>query len=847
MRSAEGDATPVGWQAISTAPGAWATPADVAGDRWHPAAVPGTAAGVLRDAGVPRWDRNGLDDRDWWFRAELATAPAAPGERLVLRCEGIATVSEVYVGGERLLTSDSMFARLEADVTGHLARGRAQLLICCRALTPLLAVPGKPRARWRTRVVADGNLRFHRTMLLGRAPGFAPAPAVVGPWRPVLIERRRSPALTTLSLRPRLAGADGSLTARVAFDGPLEDVPTLELSGPSGTHAAELRIVSDAGRSIATGELRIPGVERWWPHTHGRPVLHDVRVRTGDGAALAERRAGFRSLAAGSTPGHVIERDGLDLHVNGVRVFARGAVWTPLDLVGMAPGREQLRAAIVQARDAGMNMLRVAGTSAYEAPDFHDLCDELGILVWQDFMFANLDYPIGDDAFRATVQAEAEQVLGDLAGRPSLAVLCGNSEVEQQVAMLGLEPSLGRGELFGELLPDAIAHSGADALYVPSAPCGGERPFCSDGGVANYFGVGGYRRPLEDVRRADVRFASECLALANVPCDDALGELLAGDPGPLRADDPRWKAGVARDAGSAWDFDDVRDHYLTLLFGVDPEQLRSTDHDRYWELSRIAGGEVMAEVFGEWRRAGSRCGGGLVLWLRDLVPGGGWGLIDDRGRPKTVYHHLRRALAPVAVWTTDEGLNGVAIHLANDGSEALRAQLRVTLYRDEHAVDSAQEPVELGAHSVLTRDAEALLGHFADIGWTYRFGPPAHDVIAVTLERGDADGREVLGQAFRFPGDRPTRRLTAEELGLRATASVLDESTLAIEVRSRRLAYGVQVDAPGFDVSDDAFTVEPGGMRSILLTARHPGATLRRAQLGAVNLRGRVGIRGGRA
>ena len=570
--------------------------------------------------------------------------------------------------------------------------------------------------------------------------------------------------------------------------------------------------------------MRIPGVERWWPHTHGEPALHDVRLLIGDDDPVDVGRIGFRSIASGPNPGRDVIEDGLDLHVNGTAIFARGAVWTPVDPLGLASGEADLRTTLEAVRDAGMNMLRVPGTGVYECDDFHDLCDELGILVWQDFMFANLDYPIGDEAFRAQVEIEAEQLLERIGGRPSLAVLCGNSEVEQQVAMLGLDPALGRGELFGELLPQLAASAGCDAVYLPSAPSGGALPFRFDRGVSNYFGVGGYRRPLEDARRAQVRFASECLAIANVP---------DRDPGP--------KEGVPRDVGSEWDFEDVRDHYLGVLFGLEAAELQDADPVRYLELSRAVSGEVMAEVFGEWRRAASPCGGGLVLWMRDLERGSGWGIVDCDGLPKVAYHHLRRALAPIAVWTTDEGLAGVAVHLANDRPEPLAARLRVALYRDlEHQVEEVAEDLLVPARGGLTRDVEGMLGRFVDASWAYRFGEPQHDLIVASLESTD-DSPEPLSQAVRFPAGRPAGTQGAAELGLEAAAS-RDGDDVLLTVRSRRLAYGVRVRATGFAPDDDAFSVEPGGHRVVRLRAREAGAERTPLTLTALNLEGSVKV-----
>jgi beta-mannosidase len=853
----EEHALDMAWQAAFCAPDAHRDPAALAGLQWLAARVPGTAAGALREAGL--WDAgqpSALDGEDWWFRTRFEAPPAAPGEQVILALDGIATVSEVFLNGELVLASESMFAAHELDV-GALLGGENELAIRCRALDPLLAVRRKPRARWRTRLV-DGNLRFFRTMLLGRAPGFASDPPAVGPWRAVRLIRRRGLAVERLALRPRVeersdgdGSGDGLLCAQALLrplDGREIERVELELRGPSGTVRTPLSLTGEAGATGAHGVLRVADVARWWPHTHGEPILHEVSLHVDTSAgsvAIDAGRVGFRALAPGPRESHDVEVDGLDLHVNGVRVFARGAVWTPVDPISLAPDEQALRNALELVRDAGMNMLRIPGTSAYESERFHDLCDELGVLVWQDFMFANLDYPIADDGFRETVTREAEAILAGLAGRASLAVLCGNSEIEQQVAMLGLDPQLGRGELFGELLPRLAVEAGCDATYIPSAPCGGVLPFRPSRGVANYYGVGGYRRPLADARRAEVRFASECLAFSNVPDEAGVERVRPESPDTLVVHDPRWKQGVPRDVGTGWDFEDVRDHYLGELYGVDASELRRVDHDRYLELSRAVTGEAMGAVFGEWRRLASPCGGGLVLWLGDLQPGAGWGVLDDRGRPKPAYHHLRRALAPVAVWLTDEGLGGIRLHVANDGAAPLAARLRVALYRDgAQRVAEASEQLELPAHGACERDAEAIIGHFADAAWAYRFGPPGHDAVVASLEPAE-QGREPFAQAFVFPAGWPLRQQTGEELGLTGTLRAGESGAFALALSSARLAYGVRVHADGFALSDDSLTLEPGVRRTLTLTPRdaadpplEPPATT----LTALNLRGRVRV-----
>ena len=138
----------------------------------------------------------------------------------------------------------------------------------------------------------------------------------------------------------------------------------------------------------------------------------------------------------------------------------------------------------------------------------------------------------------------------------------------------------------------------------------------------------------------------------------------------------------------------------------------------------------MADVFGEWRRADSVCGGGIVLWLRDLEPGAGWGLLDHTGAPKPAALALAPTLQPTAVWFVDEGLNGLDVHVAHDPGEPADLTLTVELLREDGSVlESADEAWTMEPHGHRRWTVDALLGRFADSSYAYRFGPPPHAAV----------------------------------------------------------------------------------------------------------------------
>jgi beta-mannosidase len=832
----------VGWEVASTTESVG--PEMVSGLRFIPAKVPGTVASALREQKAWRMgDRARFDASEYWFRCRFDAQTVEPGEELTLRLGGIATAAEVWLNGEEILKSNSMFASHEVNVSA-LVRERNELLIVCRSLEAAMREQRRrqPPARWRTRVVREQQLRWFRTTLLGRAPGFAPGPEPVGPWRPITLLYRRQIVIENWSRQVEMDGSTGVIDVDLQMRSLHAGATPVAGRLLAGDTDAPLKLEDHGDRHRGHAVLRIPKALRWWPNTHGQPALYPLRVElqlaNGLAVTFEDLPVGFRSLDAGAEPGG---ETGISLRINGTLIFCRGVVWTPPDVATLAAPPNVIRERLRLLRDGGFNLIRLAGTTVYECEDFHRLCDEFGLLVWQDMMFANMDYPFEDSRFRENARAEAEAELSRLARHPSSAILCGNSEIEQQVGMLGLDPALGRGPFFGEELPSIAARCCPGVPYIPSAPCGGDLPFRTRSGVANYFGVGAYLRPLEDVRRAEVRFASECLAFANVPEPEMLDKMAIATPGGSSPTHPAWKRTVPRDAGTGWDFEDVRDHYLKLLYSADPLALRYADTPRYWELSRMVSGEVMAEVFGEWRRSASPCGGGIILWSADLEPGAGWGILDSQGQPKAAYWFLKRALAPCTVWTTDEGLNGIDIHVANDGSAPVDAWLRVALYRmGEHRVAESDLAITIPKHQALTFGLEQILGRFVDAACAYRFGPPGHDVIAASLhmKRGDLPS----AQSFRFPAGRTTQRIPISELGIAAQSRILADGTIAVLLSSRRLAWGVRVTAPGFLADDAYFGIEPGGQRRIVLSPQQLGGAAASIAVTAINAEGRVSV-----
>lgn len=771
--------------------------------QWLPAIVPGTAAAAVRAAhGRQAALRRDYDSEDWWFRTRLPRGVPA-GSTLIL--PGLATVAEVYCDGALIATTRSMFTEVVVQL-GESAPG-SWLVLRCRALAAELAVR-RPRGRWRSSLVSQQGLRWQRTTLLGRAEVFTGCAAPVGPWRGVTLLRPDGLRVTERALEATVDGSTGVLRVSARIAGLLgADGDSRPAQVMVGDVCCPVDLRADGAHSVLAATLELPGVPRWWPRGYGAQPLHRVTVAVA-GCAIDLGVVGFRTVAADRAGG------GFTLSVNGTEVFCRGAVWAPLDPVGFTADPVGTRAVLARLAEAGLNMVRIPGTTVYEDDAFYLACAELGLLVWQDVMLATLD-PAGGET-EALLRTELRQLCERLQGNPAVVVVSGGSETEQQPVLLGL-PADGRGvPVIEETVPAIVAPLLPGVVLITSSPTGGPLPTHVGTGIAHWFGVGAYLAPPREVRTAGVRFAAECLAFACPPERAAVAEHFGS--AALAGHHPAWKATVPRDRGSSWDFEDVRDHYVRTQFGVDPFLVRRVDPELYLDLGRAAVCVAVTEVMTWWRRPRSGCAGGLVLSAVDMEPGPGWGLLDADHIPKAPWHVLRRVCSPVAVLLSDDHLDGVGIDLINDTSAAVTGELTVVAHTVQGTVLTlAERAVRVDAHSAWQTGVDELAGRFLDVNHAYGFGPRAYDAVTVALR---AHSGELLAEATWLVGDHARPR--EQDVGLRAELATITAGW-TLTVTTRATAEWVCIDVPGHEPSDSWFHLPAGASRTVLLRAGGSG------------------------
>ncbi len=712
---------------------------------WLPARVPGHVHLDLIENGVighpfERMQELGcqwVDDQDFSYRTTFEWQPDAARPERVLRFEGLDTVCRVFLNGELLAEHDNMFVPLEVPVGGRLIPGENEIRVDFLSA----ARTGLER---RAKYAAEEGLRENYERLEDRSFvrkvqcmfGWDWGPRLVscGIWRPVEL----------VEYVARIGDVYARQTHRA--DGKVE----LALESRVEGRARVVHVIEGVGVLRGDGTVVIDDPVLWQPVGFGQAHLYRVTtfvvpaefdlgsvpnepLRAIDllsGAALDRKltRVGLRTVRLVRKTDRFGES--FEFEINGQRVYALGANWIPDHSFPATVTASQYRKRIQAALASGMNMLRVWGGGLYESDDFYDVCDELGILVWQDFAFGCAYYP-DTGVWRDVVRREAESNVTRLRNHASLAIWCGNNEnLMMWVAKWGDQtnhPPRYLGEhLYDEVLPEVLGRLDRERPYIPSSPFGGDDPNGGGYGDQHYWDVWHGRGDWVHYRDSTARFASE-YGFASSPSLRAWREVFRPGRSFPSADVPvveqaELRGGV-RDPVVRW-HDKTLKGYETFLGYVWLHYPESTKLEDWVYYSQLNQRDAIRAAIEHFRRS-EFCKGSLIWQLNDCWPVQSWALIDSLGQPKAAWFELKRLHAPlllsldrrgaeIAVWAIADNAPGrtfsgkleVEAVSSSTGEVQKRAEVELSL------ANGSRERVLVFGTEGLSRDA-VVVARFA--------------------------------------------------------------------------------------------------------------------------------------
>jgi beta-mannosidase len=626
-------------------------------DHWLQASVPGCVHTDLlanRLIADPFWGTNEeklqwIEERDWEYKTDFTVDEDLwRNDRHELVFEGLDTYCHVFLNGELILRADNMFRRWQVDCDGLLKKGQNRLLVKCYSPVKKAGttkerlgykLPGGPR-------VLTRKAAYHF--------GWDWGPRLVtgGIWRPVYVIGWQQARFRDVYVRQDQVELN---EARVTVQCEVESLVARRakllvqwISPRKKKYEFFEDIKLKPGVQTVDTKVAIPQPELWWTNGLGEAHRYDVTVRLAmDGQPLAKRslKVGLRSLKLVQSKDS--KGTGFYFLLNGIQVFAKGANIIPLDSFVPRVDRKRYARLLEDAAAVGMNMLRVWGGGIYQNDLFYDLCDRLGIMVWQDFMFANGMYP-GDGAFLENVRLEAIDNIKRLRNHPSIALWCGNNEMDEAWHNWGWRTfdnyTEGQREkirrdylkLFHELLPQLVTVHDCMRQYWPSSPQFGRAdPRSLTEGDAHYWGVWHDGEPFENFMVKVGRFMSE-YGFQSFPEKKTI-EGFAG-PGELNVDSPVMRAHQKHPRGNSLIQTYMKQYYPP-----------ARDFFSFVFLSQVLQAEGIKVALEAHRRARPYCMGTLYWQLNDCWPVASWSSIDYYGRWKALHYYVKQAYRPFLV------------------------------------------------------------------------------------------------------------------------------------------------------------------------------------------------------
>ncbi|HHY48746.1 MAG TPA: glycoside hydrolase family 2 protein [Alphaproteobacteria bacterium] len=735
----------------------------------------------------------------WTMERTFKASSADLEGYLTLTLEGVDTIARVILNGETVAHTQNMFVRYDIDVTGKVRAGDNTLRLefevardVARARAEAHPFPIPFTSNYLSNGLEGVHMNFIRKVACHAGWDWGICLMPTGVYGRMAIRRSRLARQESVQVAQRHARnrVELTVTTRIfAFaDGEVSLTHRLE----GDTVGGAVRVTKGENVFVHTLVVRDPRL--WWPNGQGDQPLYTL-VTTLDGERTT-RRIGLRQLE------WVIEKDAIDhtfkCRINGRDITMMGANWIPADAIPSRITPKAVRDLLESARAANMNMLRVWGGGQYEPDWFYDLCDELGLLVWQDFMFSCMCYP-ADRAFLEDVRLEITQQVRRLSHHASIALWCGDNECIgaigwHEVTRNNRERYVANYTRLNFMLQTIVEDEDPSRRFWPSSPSLGYLDF-SDGwhsdtrGDTHFWQVWHEAAPFERAREVNPRFASE-FGFQSFPSMNVIATFTR--PEDRNPSSPVMESHQRNTGGNARILETMARYFRF-----------PRDFDQMVFLSQVQQGLAIKTAIEYWRSTKPRCMGTLYWQLNDTYPVASWSSLDYGGQWKPLHYMARRFYRPISVVVVPDG-DQLLVKAVNDTAERVTIGvevLAVDVGGGERRLHAGRARVSPDAATVAARIPLGKLraGEFLFFTWTDEAGRPLGD-------------NDYFPRAYK-EYDLPPARIKASWSG--------GDGAPVLTLSSDRPAFFVTatVSDPGY-FSDNALTLLPGRPARLTFTPR---------------------------
>jgi beta-mannosidase len=657
---------------------------------WYPAEIPGTVHTdlfqneLISDPFYGSNEKNlqWIENEEWEYKTSFDLGNNILNKKKIeLNFKGLDTYATIRLNGTVILNTDNMFRTWTKDCKALLKQKGNQLNIVFHS--PMkINIPKIDSLPYR---LPAGNDRKDKkaSVFTRKAPyhfgwDWGPRFVTAGIWRPIEIIAWNETRINDFQIyQLKVSDKQAILKAGIEIESSGNEKIKLTLFN-NEEQIAEKEISLQKGQNRIEHEFTVENPKLWWTNGLGEAHLYDFSVQISNGQSIIDKkntRFGIRTIEIVQKPDSVGKS--FYFKLNGVPVFMKGANYIPQDNFLPRVTNERYKELIHSAKEVHTNMLRIWGGGIYENDLFYDLCDENGILVWQDFMFACSMYP-GDQAFLQNIKIEAEENIKRLRNHPSIALWCGNNEMQIAWERWGYQKAFGYSKadsakiyddylkVFHDILPNMINKLDSGKFYWPSSPNSAPGGWHAESlsGDMHYWDVWWGKKPFSAYEENVGRFMSE-YGFQSLPAYSTVESFSADSDRYLVS--PVMKSHNKHPIG----FETI-DEYMQWDYNV------PTDLNNYVYVSQLLQAEGMKTAIEAHRRSMPYCMGSLYWQLNDCWPVASWASIDYYGRWKAFHYYLRKLYAPVLVSPVYKSSN-LDVYLVSDYLKDKDVKLSMTL------------------------------------------------------------------------------------------------------------------------------------------------------------------------